>query len=87
MCVKRSVSAVEGSSAYEVSLPSVEAKLRMSRSFGDFYLKQNESLAAADQAICAVPDICVRQRGSEYVIYIEFLFIGFLSNELLMLLQ
>ena len=39
-------------------------KLRMSRSFGDFYLKQNDSLPPDQQAVCAVPDVVVCARSS-----------------------
>ena len=38
-------------------------KLRMSRTFGDFYLKQNDSLPPEQQAVCAVPDVIVRSRS------------------------
>ena len=36
----------------------------MSRSFGDFYLKQNSSLGAEKQAVVAVPEVIVHSRTS-----------------------
>eukprot|EP00981_Chlorochromonas_danica_P011723 scaffold4233_cov180-Ochromonas_danica.AAC.14 len=41
-----------------------EVKLRMTRSFGDFYLKHNTSLSVADQAIIAVPEVRVITRSA-----------------------
>lgn len=48
---------------YEVFTARAERmKLRMTRSFGDFYLKQNEALLPELQAITAVPEIKVYNR-------------------------
>ena len=44
-------------------------KLRMSRSFGDFYLKQNENLSSEKQAVIAVPDIVVSPRSIRLVLF------------------
>ena len=40
------------------------SRLRMSRSFGDFYLKQHEGLPADKQAVIAVPDVKIVERSS-----------------------
>ena len=45
-----------------------KARLRMSRSFGDFYLKQNSLLGADQQAVVAVPEITIHRRCSRSVI-------------------
>jgi hypothetical protein len=41
-------------------------KLRMTRSFGDFYLKQNKDLPYEQQAVVAVPEVTVHTRSSRY---------------------
>jgi hypothetical protein len=46
-----------------MSAKGSDVKLRMSRSFGDFYLKQNASLGSDKQAVIAVPEVKVVQRG------------------------
>lgn len=48
---------------YTMTCMDGEKRLRMSRSFGDFYLKQNSSLSHEDQAVTAVPDIVVTTRS------------------------
>ena len=51
---------------YEVSTMKFQKgtrRLRMSRSFGDYYLKQNEDLPSEKQAVTAVPDIVVSPRS------------------------
>lgn len=56
---------------YEVSTYRFQKgtrKLRMSRSFGDFYLKQNENLPSEKQAVIAVPDIVVSTRSIRLVL-------------------
>ena len=40
-----------------------DMKLRMSRSFGDFCLKQNLNLPSDQQAVIAVPDVVIRPRS------------------------
>lgn len=39
----------------------------MSRSFGDYYLKQTEDLPSDKQAVTAVPDIVVSPRSIKLV--------------------
>ena len=41
-----------------------DVKLRMTRSFGDFYLKQNKTLPDDQQAVIAVPEILVHARNT-----------------------
>ena len=51
---------------YEVDCPRYkdgEDKLRMSRSFGDFWLKGNKDLPEHKQAVIAVPDITIHIRS------------------------
>jgi serine/threonine protein phosphatase PrpC len=50
---------------YEVGVAGTELRLRMSRSFGDFYLKQTEGLAPYEQPICAVPELELLPRSPE----------------------
>jgi hypothetical protein len=38
----------------------------MTRSFGDFYLKQNRDLPYEQQAVVAVPEVTVHTRSSRY---------------------
>lgn len=48
--------------------PSDDYGLRMSRSFGDFYLKSDESgerLSPEKQAVSSVPDVLIRQRSDK----------------------
>jgi len=47
-----------------------KARLRMSRSFGDFYLKQTATLPAEQQAVVAVPEVTVHVRtgGDAFVV-------------------
>jgi hypothetical protein len=52
------------SAVHEIFTESFGGRLRMSRSFGDFYLKQNTSLPADQQAVIAVPEIKVHARLS-----------------------
>lgn len=49
---------------WEVSTTKFDAKLRMTRAFGDFYLKQNTSLSASEQAIIALPEVRVITRNA-----------------------
>lgn len=48
---------------YEVYTKRCSGKLRMSRSFGDFYLKQNLKLSCDQQAVIAVPDVVTLPRS------------------------
>lgn len=48
---------------HEVSCAGTDLKLRMSRAFGDFYLKQSD-VSPAMQAICAIPDVTVVSRDA-----------------------
>lgn len=41
-----------------------ENRLRMSRSFGDFFLKNNSSLPIDQQAVVAIPDIHIHERST-----------------------
>lgn len=59
-----SVICVVEDKVYEVSAAGTDLKLRMSRSFGDFYLKQVEGLRPEQQPISAEPEIMVVQRSS-----------------------
>lgn len=53
-----SVTLVEGTtSTYEVSAPGTELRLRMSRSFGDYYLKSIEGVHPHQQPVIAIPEI------------------------------
>lgn len=47
---------------YEVGYEGSDERLRMSRSFGDFCLKQNLSLPVEQQAIIAVPEVEIHVR-------------------------
>lgn len=49
---------------YQVRTSKSSLMLRMSRSFGDFYLKQNSSLGPEQQAVTAVPEVIVHTRSS-----------------------
>ena len=41
--------------------------LRMTRSFGDFYLKSNNDLALDKQAVIAIPEIQIIPRQARFV--------------------
>ena len=49
---------------FEICCDDTEDKLRMSRSFGDFCLKQNTLLSIDQQAIIAVPEVEIHSRHS-----------------------
>lgn len=67
------VELIEGSDcSYRISVPAFDGKLSMSRSFGDFFLKQNKQLSVEEQAIIAVPDVIVHTRHKEYVRFATF---------------
>ena len=57
-----------GESTFEVSMSASgessdgSTRLRMSRAFGDFYFKQNKTLPAEAQAVCALPDVRIVPR-------------------------
>lgn len=51
-----------GRDVYEVSYEGSDERLRMSRSFGDFCLKQNLALPVEQQAIIAVPEVEIHVR-------------------------
>ena len=58
------------SSGFEIRTPFSKEILRMSRSLGDFYLKNclnNESvkLDPREQAVVAIPDVSVRRRSDK----------------------
>lgn len=52
---------------FQLSTPACDVKLRMTRSFGDFYLKQNKDLSYEQQAVIAVPEIKVHTRSARLV--------------------
>jgi hypothetical protein len=52
---------------FQISTPACDVKLRMTRSFGDFYLKQNKDLSYETQAVVAVPEVWVHTRSARYV--------------------
>ena len=52
---------------FQMSTAASDVKLRMTRSFGDFYLKQNKSVAEDQQAVIAVPEILVHSRSARWV--------------------
>lgn len=56
---------VEGASSLEVGAPGTELWLRMSRSFGDFYLKQVEDFPPDSQPVIAVPDVVIVPRTEQ----------------------
>lgn len=56
------VEQLPNSTTHQISVKGSDVKLRMSRSFGDFYLKQNNELPADKQAIIAVPEVIVHTR-------------------------
>jgi serine/threonine protein phosphatase PrpC len=62
------VNDVEGCSLFNKEVHSIcytdTCRLRMSRSFGDFYLKQNIHLPYDKQAVTAVPEIRIHDRTS-----------------------
>lgn len=65
------------SNGYEVKTPISKEILRMSRSLGDFYLKNcraetGERFAPYDQAVIALPDVTVRKRSEKCVSYENF---------------
>jgi hypothetical protein len=49
---------------YEVYTEAYIGRLRMTRSFGDFYLKQNSELSDEEQAVTALPEVRVHARNS-----------------------
>lgn len=49
---------------HEIYTDAFVGRLRMSRSFGDFYLKQNSNLPAEQQAVIAVPEVRIHPRQS-----------------------
>ena len=54
---------VEGrESVFQMYTTASDVKLRMTRSFGDFYLKQNKNLPFDRQAVIAVPEVLVHTR-------------------------
>lgn len=54
-----------GADAFRVQSPYfTNSYINLSRSFGDFYLKQNESLPPSEQAVVATPEIYVHQRSA-----------------------
>ena len=57
-----SIDQLNDKSTYEVSTKAYPSSLRMSRSFGDFFLKYNETLPIDQQAIIAIPDIISLER-------------------------
>lgn len=66
--------ASEGSeTVYQLYTPACDVKLRMTRSFGDFYLKQNKELPYEEQAVIAVPEVLVHTRTARYV-FLFFIF-------------
>ena len=60
-----SVRIVEGTSIYEIGAPGTELRLRMSRSLGDFYLKNVEGVDLNHQPVIAVPDIVFMARDNQ----------------------
>lgn len=58
------------SSGFEIRTPFSKEILRMSRSLGDFYLKncrnnESEKLGPNEQAVLATPDVSVRRRNDK----------------------
>lgn len=51
------------STAYQMTVKGADVRLRMSRSFGDFYMKQNSHLPPEKQAVIAVPEVMTHTRG------------------------
>lgn len=51
-----------------MSTEAFDSKLSMSRSFGDFFLKQNLDLPHDQQAVIAVPDVRVVARSKRCVL-------------------
>ena len=56
----------ETNTVWEVRNPALkgtkkDSRLRMSRSFGDFYLKQNKELPATLQGVTATPEVNVHE--------------------------
>lgn len=62
----RRVSGEEGSdnAVYEVYTDLYNGRLRMTRSFGDFYLKRNREVAPERQAVIALPEVKVHTRNN-----------------------
>lgn len=60
------VSGEEGapSAVHEIFTSAFNGRLRMTRSFGDFYLKCNKELPRDQQAVVAVPEVRVHARNS-----------------------
>lgn len=60
------VKGVEGSSEalHEVYVDGFGGRLRMTRSFGDFFLKSNRSLPSDQQVVIATPDVIIIPRNS-----------------------
>jgi Protein phosphatase 2C len=58
---------------YQVFTPRKDkTKLSMSRAFGDFHLKQNDSLPPDRQAVIAVPELHIRERSARYALIIAY---------------
>jgi len=57
---------------FQLYTPACDVKLRMTRSFGDFYLKQNKELPYEEQAVIAVPEVLVHTRTARYVYSFRF---------------
>lgn len=49
---------------HQIFTNAYNVKLRMSRSFGDFFLKQNSALPDDQQAVIAIPEIKIHPRGT-----------------------
>lgn len=64
--VSRSVTQVNERTSEVHTERYAKAKLRMSRSFGDFYLKQETHLTWDAQAVTACPETHVLQRSHRY---------------------
>lgn len=50
---------------YEVSVAEYSASLRMSRSFGDFFLKQKHDKGFDEQPVVAIPEITIYERSKK----------------------
>lgn len=49
---------------HEIFTSAFNGRLRMTRSFGDFFLKRNKELPPEAQAVVAVPEVRVHARNS-----------------------
>lgn len=68
------------SDIYQISTLASDIKLRMTRSFGDFYLKQNTNISIEQQAIIAIPEIEIHHRNAKgyydiYILYLTMIYI------------